>query len=452
MEPNAKSRVLDMTRGSALPLLLRFAMPLFCGNLLQQFYNLADTSLAGHILGDAALSQIGATAALYSLITNFAFGLNNGLALTVSRFFGAGEKENLRRAVCWMLLLSGGTALLLTGGFLAFSGALPSLLQIPAGAVQGAMQYLVVIFAGIPLTMAYNLEASLLQAVGNSLTPLGFLLFSTVLNVLLDVLFMGTLGLGVQGAAAATVLAQGVSALLGLWYICRHYAWLRFGKVDAKASLRFVVSMYSGGLSMALMSAIYNLGSVVLQTSINALGEVYIAAQVAARRLAELFYMPGTALGTAIATYTSQNYGAGKRSRILKGVWASLLLYGVWWVVALLFTFTLSAAAVQLITGARDAAVIQNAVLYLKISIPMIPPMAVLVILRNMMQGLQHILSPLICSSLEMIGKIFFALFLVPSAGYIAVCICEPVTWVICLAFILAAVFLCRKDFRDLPA
>ena len=452
MNRTAKSRVLDMTGGRPLPLLLRFAMPLFLGNLLQQFYNLADTSLAGHILGDAALAQIGATAALYSLITNFAFGLNNGLALTVSRFFGAGEKQELRRAVCWMLILSLGTALVLTGGFLLFSPWLPGLLQIPAGAVQGAMGYLTVIFAGIPLTMAYNLEASLLQAVGNSITPLCFLLFSTVLNIALDILFMGRMGLGVQGAAAATVLAQGISALLGFWYICRHYAWLRFGKAEAKASPRFVLSMLSGGLSMALMSAIYNLGSVVLQTSINALGEVYIAAQVGARRLAELFYMPGTALGTAIATYTSQNYGAGRRSRIIQGVWASLLLYGIWWLAALAFTFTISGQAVQLITGSHDAAVIESAQLYLKISIPMIPPMAALVILRNMMQGLLHIVSPLVCSSLELIGKVVFALFLVPSAGYLAVCICEPVTWVVCFVFILIAAVLCRGDLRDLPA
>ena len=451
MNRTAKSRVLDMTGGRPLPLLLRFAMPLFLGNLLQQFYNLADTSLAGHILGDAALAQIGATAALYSLITNFAFGLNNGLALTVSRFFGAGEKQELRRAVCWMLILSLSMALVLTGGFLLFSPWLPGLLQIPAGAVQGAMGYLTVIFAGIPLTMAYNLEASLLQAVGNSITPLCFLLFSTVLNIALDILFMGRLGLGVQGAAAATVLAQGISALLGFWYICRHYAWLRFGKAEAKASPRFVLSMLSGGLSMALMSTIYNLGSVVLQTSINALGEVYIAAQVGARRLAELFYMPGTALGTAIATYTSQNYGAGRRSRIIQGVWAALLLYGIWWLAALAFTFTISGQAVQLITGSHDAAVIESAQLYLKISIPMIPPMAALVILRNMMQGLQHIVSPLICSSLELIGKVVFALFLVPSAGYLAVCICEPVTWVVCFVFILIAAVLCRGDLRDLP-
>lgn len=447
----SKSYVLDMTKGKPFSLLLRFALPLFLGNLLQQIYNLADTSIAGNLLGDQALAEIGATAALYSLITNLAFGLNNGLALTVSRSFGAGNAKEVKKAVCWMTLLSAISALLMTACFLGFRTNLLVALKVPDTTFAGALSYFTIIVAGIPLTMAYNLEASLLQALGNSKTPLLFLLFSSVLNVGLDFLFMAPLAMGVRGAAIATILAQGISAALGLFYIIRHYPQLSFGRAQLKVPGSYVWNMYWTGLSMALMSAIYNIGSVIMQGSINALGNVYIAAQVGGRRLAELFYTPGLALGTSVATYASQNYGAGHRSRIKQGILTAIFLYGMWWLVAMAFTFTLGGKAVQLITGSTTPEVVENGLLYLKVSIPMVPPMAVLVILRNALQGMRHTISPLICSTLELAGKVIFALVFIPMYGYIAVCICEPVTWVICVVFIAGAVFLCRKEFVDTP-
>lgn len=443
------THTLDMTKGSPVQLLLRFTLPLFLGNLLQQFYNLADTSIAGHLLGDGALSQIGATAALYSLITNAAFGLNNGLALTVSRSFGGGDRQKMRQSVCWMVILSGTSALLMTAGFLIFMHTLLGALQIPGDIWDGALSYFVVIVAGIPLTMAYNLEASLLQAVGNSVTPLLFLLFSSVLNVILDFLFMKPLAMGVQGAAFATILAQGISAALGMVYIVRGYPQLRFGREECRVTAGFVLEMYGTGLSMALMNTLYSIGSVILQSSINALGNVYIAAQVGGRRLAEFFYTPGGALGTGIATYSSQNYGAGYASRIRKGIRTACLLYGGWWVIAMGVTFLFAPDMVTLITGSLSDEVVSNAVLYLKINIPLVPPMAVLVILRNALQGMQHFISPLLCSTLELIGKIIVAFWLVPVLGYTAVCICEPVTWIVCFFFIVGAVILYRTDFQD---
>lgn len=420
----AQSRVTDMTRGDPVRLLLNFSAPLFLSNLLQQFYNLADTALAGHILGDAALAEIGATAALYGLIMNFAFGMNNGLALTVSRLFGAGDEKGVRRP----LLV---------------------LLQVPESSIDGALAYLTLILLGIPLTMAYNMEAALLRAIGNSLTPLYFLLFSTVLNIGLDIAFMGPLQLGVGGAAAATVVAQGISAVLCGWYIIRNYPALHFTRNAFANGKKFAANMFWAGLSMGLMSAIYNIGSVVLQSSINALGSTYIAAQVAARRFAELFFIPGGALGIAVATYSSQNLGAGHRSRIMKGVTTALGIYFVWWVFVMLFVFFLSDPAVRAITGTNDEVIISNAVLYLKISAPVIPPMAVLVIVRNMLQGIQHTIEPLLASGLELIGKVIFGVWIVPAVGYTAVCFCEPVTWVICFVFILGALYRCRGELKD---
>ena len=449
MSTARRGRVLDMTQGDPFRLVLQFSMPLFCSNLLQQLYNLADTALAGHILGSAALAEIGATAALYGLITNFAFGMNNGLALTVSRYFGAGDHKGMRRAVGWMSILSVATGAVLTVLSLAGRGALMALLQVPAETYDGALAYLTLILAGIPLTMLYNMEAALLRAVGNSMTPLLFLLFSTVLNVGLDVAFMGSLGWGVRGAALATVLAQGISAVLGLFYLLRNYPELHFDRRGLRTSRHAILTMFWAALSMGLMSAIYNIGSVALQSSINALGPAYIAAQTAARRLAEVYFIPGSALGIGVATFSSQNLGAGKQSRIKKSVQAALLIYGLWWIFVMIFTFGFGSWAVQALTGTDDEVILQNALLYLKISTPIIPPMAVLVILRNMLQGIQHTLEPLIASGLELIGKVIFAIWLVPAYGYTAVCFCEPVTWVICFVFILFAAWRCRGDLTE---
>lgn len=445
-----KSRVLDMTRGDPFRLLLQFSLPLFCSNLLQQVYNLTDTALAGHLLGSAALAEIGATAALYGLIMNFAFGMNNGLALTVSRCFGAGEREGIRRAVGWMVILSAAVSIVLTTVSLLGRGALLQVLQVPAEVWDGAAAYLTVILLGIPLTMLYNMEAALLRAVGNSVTPLLFLLFSSVLNVGLDAAFMGPLGMGVRGAAVATVLAQGISAVLGAVYLVRSYPELHFAPAHLKKSARrAVMNMFWAGMSMGLMSAIYNLGSVALQSSINALGSVYITAQTAARRMAEMYFIPGGALGIGVATFSSQNLGAGRRSRIWQSVRAALKIYFVWWLFVLAFTFLLGEPVLRLITGSSDARIISNAMLYLKISVPIIPPMAVLVILRNMLQGIRHTVEPLLASALELIGKVIFAVWLVPVWGYRAVCFCEPTTWVICFVFILLAVWRCRSDLQD---
>ena len=445
-----KSRVLDMTRGDPFRLVLQFSLPLFCSNLLQQVYNLTDTALAGHLLGSAALAEIGATAALYGLIMNFAFGMNNGLALTVSRCFGAGEREGIRRAVGWMVTLSAAVSLVLTTVSLLGRGALLQVLQVPAEVWDGAAAYLTVILLGIPLTMLYNMEAALLRAVGNSVTPLLFLLFSSVLNVGLDAAFMGPLGMGVRGAAVATVLAQGISAVLGAVYLVRSYPELHFAPAHLKKSARrAVMNMFWAGMSMGLMSAIYNLGSVALQSSINALGSVYITAQTTARRMAEMYFIPGGALGIGVATFSSQNLGAGRRSRIGQSVRAALKIYFIWWLFVLAFTFLLGEPVLRLITGSSDARIISNAMLYLKISVPIIPPMAVLVILRNMLQGIRHTVEPLLASALELIGKVIFAVWLVPVWGYRAVCFCEPTTWVICFVFILLAVWRCRSDLQD---
>lgn len=446
-----KTRVMDMTEGSVTKLLFAFALPIFFGNLFQQLYNLADTAIAGHLLGVGALAEIGATSALYSTITGFAFGLNTGFALVVSRFFGAGNERGVRQASGWMVALAAGWALILTVGFLVFRYPLLRFLQTPENVMEGALSYITVILAGIPLTMAYNLESGLLRSVGNSKTPLYFLMFSCGLNVVLDYLFMGPFQMGVRGAAVATVMAQGISAAMGLFYILRHYKQMRFSIQDLKDASGLSGEMFLTGFSMAMMSTIYSIGSVILQGSINALGSTYIAAQVGGRRLVELFMMPGGALSASSATFASQNFGAGKRSRIWKGVKAAFFMYLGWWLVAMVFTVFFAPQAVKIVTGSASQEVIENAVLYIRVSIPLFPPMGFLIIMRNVLQGMCHRIAPLFCSSLELIGKVIFGYWIVPVVGYPAVCACEPVTWIACFLFMAVAAIVWKNEFQDKP-
>lgn len=446
------SQTLDMTSGNILRILLTFALPVFFGSLLQQFYNLADTAIAGNMLGDAALAQIGATSALYSMLTTFSVGLNNGFAISVSRWFGAGDNRKMKQAAAWMMVFSLSIGLFLAALLFLLRCPLLHLLQTPDTAFAGALAYITVIFLGLPFTMLYNMEASLLRAIGNSVVPLLFLAFSSVLNIILDVWFLGSLHMGIQGAAIATVLAQAVSALLGLFYLYRSYPLLRFSFDSLRTGFSFALDVFFNGLSMALMNAVYNIGSVILQGSINALGSTYIAAQVGGRRLAEMFMLPGDSLGASMATYSSQNFGAGKRKRIGDGAKIACALYLIWWLAALLFTFTIAPAVIRLITGSQDPEVLSNALMYLQVCVPIFPPMGFLVILRNCLQGMHHRYVPLFCSVLELIGKILFALFLVPSIGYRAVCFCEPTTWIICCAVICIFTFMIRKEFRDTAA
>ena len=446
------SQTLDMTSGNILRILLTFALPVFFGSLLQQFYNLADTAIAGNMLGDAALAQIGATSALYSMLTMFSVGLNNGFAISVSRWFGAGDNRKMKQAAAWMMVFSLSIGLFLAALLFLLRCPLLRLLQTPDTAFAGALAYITMIFLGLPFTMLYNMEASLLRAIGNSVVPLLFLAFSSVLNIILDVWFLGSLHMGIQGAAIATVLAQAVSALLGLFYLYRSYPLLRFSFDSLRTGFSFALDVFFNGLSMALMNAVYNIGSVILQGSINALGSTYIAAQVGGRRLAEMFMLPGDSLGASMATYSSQNFGAGKRKRIGDGAKIACALYLIWWLAALLFTFTIAPAVIRLITGSQDPEVLSNALMYLQVCVPIFPPMGFLVILRNCLQGMHHRYVPLFCSVLELIGKILFALFLVPSIGYRAVCFCEPTTWIICCVVICIFTFTIRKEFRDTAA
>ena len=425
----AQSRVTDMTRGDPVRLLLKFSAPLFLSNLLQQFYNLADTALAGHILGDAALAEIGATAALYGLIMNFAFGMNNGLALTVSRAFGAGDEKGVRRATAWMLTLAGVTALVLTVVFVGVRRPLLVLLDTPAEILEDAYRYIIVIDYGVIIMFAYNLCAGLLRAIGNSFMPLVFLLLSSGLNILLDLLFIAKMGMGVQGAAVATVISQGVSVLLCILYVFAKVKLLLPEKKHFKVGQHLYWELFSQSICMGLMSSIVSAGSVVLQYGINGLGTLVIAGHTAARKMFMFTDMPLLSMASAGSTFVSQNCGAGQPDRVRKGM-KEIYLYSV--VVAVLAVLLMRAAApwmVAFVSGSSEPVVLENGARYLLWNAPFYAVLGVLLSTRYALQSLGNKVLPLFSSVIELVGKIIFVLLLIPKFAYNAVILCEPIIW-----------------------
>ena len=439
----------DLTKGSIIRLMLLFSLPILLGSLFQQAYNLVDIIIVGKKLGELSLSAVGSTTAVVSLMFNIINGLCTGFAIPVAKHYGANDMNKVRRTVAGMITYSAIITAVIMALCIVFVEPLLTVLNTPAEIFEQAKLYLTIVAGGLIVTLIYNLEANILRALGDSIVPLIILVISAVLNVGLDFLFIFGFGMGVDGAALATVIAQLISAIVCFVYLIRKCPFLKLGRSDFRLHGEEIKSLLASGLGMALMYSIVDIGSIVLQNGINGLGTGIISAHTAARKIFSFTIMPFSAISATLVTFVSQNLGAGRRSRIGQSVRAALKIYFVWWLFVLAFTFLLGEPVLRLITGSSDARIISNAMLYLKISVPIIPPMAVLVILRNMLQGIRHTVEPLLASALELIGKVIFAVWLVPVWGYRAVCFCEPTTWVICFVFILLAVWRCRSDLQD---
>ena len=429
-------KTLDMTQGRPLGLVLRFAIPLFIGTLFQQVYNLTDTMIVGYGLGENAVAAVGATASLYSVLINFASGLNSGCGIVIARAFGGKEQEKLRQAFAGMVFLDLTVTFLLTAVSLLFLQPLLRWLDTPADIFQQSYQYIRIILAGMATTILYNMAAGFLRAVGNSRTPLYFLILSCGLNVGLDLLFVIVLDGGVAGAALATVIAQGISAVLCLCLIARNYREFLPRGDEWRPQPQMMREMFATGLSMGLMLSVFSIGSIFLQKAINALSTSVITAHTASRRIFELLMMPLSTLATANATFVGQNFGAGKLDRIARALRQVIGLALAWSVVSAVAAYGTGESLVRMLIGTSDPAVIGNAVLNLRVCTLFFFPLGVLLILRTVMQPMGHKVSPVLSSGIELAGKVLSAAVVIPRLGYLGVVMTEPVIWVVCALYL----------------
>lgn len=432
----------DLTKGKPSTLILAFALPIFLANLLQLTYSLVDTRIVGSFLGEDALAAVGATTTLSNLIIGFLMGLSNGFAIITAQKFGAKDMKGVKKSFAASLMLGCGIAVLLTAAGLLFLRPILNFLNVPEELVSVAASYIWIIIAGLLATFLYDACASALRALGDTLTPLIILAVSVGLNIVGDLFFVMVLKAGVRGAALATVLAQILAFVICWIYMIRKYDMLRLEKEDFKDhDPEMIKNMIGAGMSMGFMSSLINIGSLTLQTAINKLGQEIIVAHTAARKISEIFMIMFTVFGQTMATYCGQNLGAGKIDRVKKGIRLSILYTCIWCTLTIIASYTVGPWLVHLVTGTYNDTVITNATNYLKFDTLFYYVTAVICVLRNAMQGLGDHVTPLVSSSLEMLGKIVIALTLVPWLGYTGVILAEPIVWFIMVIPLLIQIF-----------
>ena len=424
----------NLLEGPILRAMIAFAIPIMIANIFQQLYNTVDIMIVGRFLGEESLAAVGATAAIFELVVGFALGIGNGMGIVIARYYGAGNYEKLKSAVAATFVIGGVLSIVIAvlGNFTLYP--LLKLLGTPSNIIEQSYEYsyLIVVFVGV--TLAYNLCAGLLRAVGDSKAALYFLIFSAIINTVLDIYFIAYLHMGVRSAGVATIISQGISAVLCFNYIRRKTPFLIPTKKHFTWNKKLYSDLFSQGLAMGLMFSVVSIGTVILQTSINALGPVIISAQTSARRIMMFALLPVGSMSATITTFTSQNFGARQYSRIVEGLRKGALVTIIWSVFICIMLFFTSPYLNELITGSNDEELIYQASLYLKISSAFYPFLAILLVLRNALQGLGQKMTPLVSSIIEMLGKILFVIFIIPSAGYLGVIFVEPILWVVMAA------------------
>lgn len=437
----------DLTQGNVAKLLLFFAFPTLLSNVFQQFYNLADTAIAGHILGDNALVAIGASSTINSLVLSFAWGLNGGFGIIIAQCFGAKDFKKLKKSVAISLSINVLFSLIVCIFGIFMSRPMLQALNTPAARLNEANSYISVILVFIIVPMLYNLEAVILRSLGDSKTPLYFLIFSSVLNIILDYVLIKFTHMGVKGAAVATVLAQLLSVILCFVVILKNFKIIRLKKNDFHFSASLFKNMMSAGMAMAVMNSIFSIGSIIMQGSINALGEDIIAAHLGSRKVAEMFMQPLVTIGTACSTFVGQNYGALKIGRIKASIKYSTIYSLIWSVFTFFILWFFGGQIARLVTGSASQVVFDNTQMYLRINAPFYFVLGLLFTLRFSIQSVDRKMPPIISSSMELASKIAAAYLFIPLWGYLGACIAEPLSWTLGAIYLL---FVFKNEFKRL--
>lgn len=441
----AKTKTL--TEGTPWKQILLFSIPIFWGNVFQLLYSLVDTKIVGSTLGTEALAAVGSVSTLHTLMTGFLNGLTLGFSLITAMCFGAKNRKRLKKTFASAISLGVLTTLALVLMLMIFLHPVLNLLHVPQAQFAMAYAYISVLIVGLFATLFYNLCANTLRAIGDALTPLIFLIVATVSNIGLDYLFILGFQMGVQGAAYATVLAQLLSVVLCLIRIFRKFPILHIQKVDFRFDRELIAEMYKSGLSMGLMSCLVGIGTILLQSAINTLGTTVIVAHTAARKVFELVSLPNSVLGSTMATYCGQNYGARRFDRIRQGIRASLIIAAVWAVVVFLICHTIEGKLIQFVASTTNPDVIYWGSTYLKVDMSFIVICGVIVILRNSMQGFGDRVIPVFSSCIELAGKIIFAFVFAPMFAYWGIIWAEPLVWIaMVIPLIVKVVHVLKKE------
>ena len=420
----------DMTKGNPLKLIFFFAIPVLLGNLFQQFYSIVDTLIVGRILGEDSLAAVGSSGAIVFLVLGFAFGITQGFGVIIARVYGAKKFEELKKSVANSFILTILASIILTLVFVDQSTNLLKLMNTPANIIDEADIYIKTIYYGIIATMFYNATASILRGIGDSKTPLYFLIFSSFLNIALDLLFIIQFKLGVQGAALATVLSQGISAIIAISYMFKKYEFLRPELKYFKVDIQVCAKLLEVGISMAINYSVIAIGVMFLQSGVNQFGSSAVAAFTAATKLENLATQAMPALGAGIATFSAQNLGAKQYDRIFEGVKTSVFMGIIvsLFSIAIYVLFTKSIVRLFIPDITSESMVYATKYLYTCSYFTIF--LQFVFIFRNVLQSIGNQIIPVISGVLELLARFIVIYYFLDSIGYMAVALAEPIAWV----------------------
>jgi putative MATE family efflux protein len=439
----------NMTEGKPLPLILQFALPLLVGNLLQQTYNIIDAAIVGQSLGSDALASVGASSSVQFLVLGFCIGICCGFGIPVAKAFGAQDYKKMRDYIFHAIVLTAVIAVILTAGCVLLCPQILHLLATPTDIYQDAYYYLVILFAGIPCTLLYNLLSSILRSVGDSRTPFLFLAVSTVLNIGLDLFCILVLQWGCAGAAIATITAQGISGLLCLIFIWKKIDIIHLQKENRRLQGSDVKTMVVMGIPMGLQYSITAIGSMVLQSANNGLdNSVYVSGFTAGLRIKQFFMCPFDAIATAVSVFCGQNLGAGKLDRIKKGIRQGVAI-GVFYGIAAGLILIFLGRILSLLFLNKDAVdVLDASAQYLRCMGYFFWSLGILNVCRMTVQGIGYSGRTMFSGLTEMIARIVVSLVFVPMFGYQAVCFADQTAWVSACFYIVPTCIICIRKLQ----
>lgn len=441
----------DMTTGNPGKIILSFMMPIFLGNVFQQFYNMADTIIVGKFVGTKALAAVGSTGTIMFLIFGFVIGMTSGFTVLTAQRFGAGDMKAMRKSVGGATMLSLIMTILLTGICMVSMKPLLQFMKTPADIFDDAYSYIMVICAGIAAQVLYNLLANILRALGNSKVPLYFLVFSTILNIILDLVLIIVFQMGAPGAAYATVIAQGVSGILCLLYIVKKNPILKMEKEDWHLDGQFLKRQFQVGIPMALQFSITAIGTMIVQIPLNMLGSTMVAAYTAACKIEQVVTQAFVALGTTLATYSAQNMGAGKIQRIHQGFRAASIMAFIYAIVTGILVMFYGKYMTGLFVSGNVSEIMSAVDVYLKCAGLFFIPLAIVNLYRCGIQGMGYGILPMMAGVAELIGRGLVAVLAMQKQSYVGVCMASPIAWIFAAVLLLVMYFyIMNHDMKKL--
>lgn len=440
--------VKDMTNGSPSKHILGFAVPMLFGMLFQQFYNLVDTIIVGKTLGVDALAGVGATGSINFMIIGFCMGVCNGFVIPVAQCFGAKKPADLRKYVFNGYICSIVFAIVLTLASVIFCRRILIIMNTPADIIDHAYNYIVVIFIGIPTVFLYNMVSGVIRSLGDSKTPVVFLVLSSIINVVLDFFLILVCKMGVAGAGWATVTSQLISGLTCLIYMYKKYDILKGDKSERVLDRRFITNLCMNGVPMGLQYSITAIGSTILQAAVNTLGSTYVAAMTAGSKMFNFTCCPFDALGSTMATYAGQNVGAAKIKRLGQGVRSAMIIGSVYSVLSLIALYFTTDYIALLFVNASETTIIALTRQFILASACFYIPLTGVNVVRFCIQGMGFSVFAISAGILEMIGRAFAAIILIPSIGFMGACLASPIAWIAADAFLFPAFIHCAKKLN----